>query len=186
MGAKVLREEGPKWVEIMEYLVKHGARTGPGCRRLQSVIAKDVGLGDRCAYEFLKSMESYGILKVRRTTIDGSFGSPRGPNIYHLTCTVEDWVTRLGPAAATDRRARLRARNAAQARNWQRERRRERLEAKLDALGPPPTTPPVRSPRSRPPRVAPAAAAPVSLVPGAEEIEALAAAYDDDEALAGW
>jgi hypothetical protein len=43
----------------------------------------------------LKRLEERAIIRVTRTTIDGGFGSPRGPNIYRILVREADWVERV-------------------------------------------------------------------------------------------
>src|SRR5882724_7119484 len=150
----------------MRHLEEHGARRSPGYRVRQEVLAEQVGIPPRRLREYLARMEEYGLLHVRRTTVDAAFGSPRGFNIYTLKASADDWEQRLGPAYINQRRERLHNRASALARNQQAEIRRK-------AEGP--------ARKERTPRPSP-------VVLPRDELDELARAYDDesDEDLAGW
>lgn len=185
----VLHEESPMWTAIMRYLHDNGASSGKGCRVRQTDIADAVGLNRKNLWKYIKAMEQYQILTVRRTTVDGSFGSPRGFNIYTLHCTPERWTDELGPAVAQERRARYAAHRAVLNRNLAREQKRKRLKAKLEELGPEPGGP--GGPVERPARATAVHAATrvVEAEPtfAAEELDAIVERYDDPAAdLSGW
>lgn len=152
MAKKLLREETPKWLEILQWLADNGALGPTGCRHRQADIAAAVGLNPKNLGYYVKAMEQYGVLSVRRTTVDGSFSSPRGFNIYTLHCTPARWRDELGPAIAAERRARVDAHRTVLNRNNAREQARKRLRDRLEALGPSPNDPPaeVRTSRSAP------------------------------------
>lgn len=130
-----LREESPRWLALLEFLQAHGGTSGKGCRMRQDDIAAGVGMPVTACHDYLKQMEKHELLTVRRTTVDGSFGSPRGANIYRLRCTPEQWVSLVGPAVIADVRERITKRRTLLNRNMARERQRKNLERKAAELG---------------------------------------------------
>lgn len=106
MSSPVLREESPRWLSIMGYLQEHGGVTPEGLRIKIPDLAAALEMPDRTVKEYLLRMEALGVIKTVRTSVDGTFGSPRGPNIYHLNCSVEAWRDELGPQVAQSRRDR--------------------------------------------------------------------------------
>lgn len=191
MAKKPLREESAKWLEILQWLDDHGARGPSGCRERQADIAAAVGLNPKNLGYYVKSMEQYGVLSVRRTTVDGSFSSPRGFNIYTLHCTPKRWRDELGPAIADERRARVDAHRTVLNRNNAREQARKRLQGKLDALGPSPKALPAEP---KPARSAPRAGRIPPAPPPApeptfspDELPAIVERFRDPSAdLTGW
>lgn len=190
MAKILMQEESPKWVKLMQYFEDHGGRSGKGCRVGVEELKKVVGAHDRTIHEYVKKMEEHGIIKIRRTTIDGSFGSPRGFNIYHLTCTTKQWETKVGPPIIEAVRLRSYKKRSALSRNRHAERKRKRLQEEAEQIGmvlPPARLGPRRGSgpigplpeKYRPP-------APIKLPD--EEVELLATAFDglDLGDLAGW
>lgn len=169
MGKRTIMEESPRYLAVIRYLDEHGARRPPGLRMRQEELAKAVGVPVRTMRTYLKSMETYGVIVVRRTTIDGAFGSARDFNFYSLRVTADRWEHELGPALAATRKEQLRNRQSAVARNVHREKQRTTAGKSRQVAAP------------RPP-------APGAVVLDDEEIAVLSAAYDDlpDEALRGW
>lgn len=164
-----LREERPEMAEIVAYLEHHGALRDPGFREQQPVIAAALGLDVRKLRSYLSALETHRLLVVRRTTVDGSFGSPRGPNIYRLKCTADQY-RQLAPELVKLREERIAKRRSAKARNRENEKRRRRGQSPVGA---------------------PVVAVPQKPAPGVlepAERERLAARYDSDsdDELAGW
>lgn len=186
-----LREESPKWLAIMQFLHDNGASKGAGCRVRQDDLAAVVGLNPKNVGKYITAMEQHSVVTVRRTTVDGSFHTPRGFNIYTLHCTPEHWRDKLGPAIAAERRAKVSARRAVINRNNARERKRKRLQVKLEELGPDPNAPapkPARAARSTSPARVPAAPPPgpePTFAP--EELSEIVRQFDEPGVdLTGW
>lgn len=106
MSSPVLREESPRWVEIMAFLQDHGAADPGGLRIGIPPLVEALEIPNRTIKEYLGRMEALGIISVVRTTIDGTFNTGRGANIYHLRCSVEAWQQELGAQVAQARRDR--------------------------------------------------------------------------------
>lgn len=162
-----LIEARPEMVQIVAHLEAHGALRDPGYRVMQQVFADELGLNVRRLRVYLAALETHRLLVVRRTTVDGSFGSPRGPNIYRLKCSTAQYE-QLAPELVKLREEKVAKRRSAKARNRENEKRRSR--------GKSPIGPPVVSIPQKP--------APGVLEPA--EVERLAARYDSDDDLAGW
>lgn len=128
-------EEQPFWVTLMRFLEEHGSLSGKGCRIKQDELARQVGAPSRRVHDYLHQMEELQVISVRRTTVDGSFGSPRGANIYHSIITVKKWEEHYGPAVIANRRDRLNKHRTILNRNLVREQQRRRLMAKAEELG---------------------------------------------------
>jgi hypothetical protein len=84
-------EASPRWRTLLWWFADHGALQSPGCRVRQDELAGEVGVPRRSLVRLVQRMEDVGVLQVRRTTIDGAFGSPRGPNYYRLLMGPEEW-----------------------------------------------------------------------------------------------
>lgn len=165
MGVPVI-EKRSEWVRILRLLEEHGACRPPGWRIRQTEFAAAVPCAPRTLHKYVEAMERYGYLTIRRTTVDGSFASPRGFNIYRLNITAEDWIDRLAEPVIAKREERERKRVAAQAKNRESEKKRRAAAAR------PRKEQPISRVRSYDP----------------ETVAVLAAAYDDDsdEELDGW
>jgi hypothetical protein len=114
VAPQLLQEESPRWLQIMAYLQDNGAAGATGLRMKGEDLGANIGIPWRTVKAYLRRMELLGVIQVVRTTIDGSFGSPRGPNIYYLRCSVEQWRDELGPKVADARRERTATRKAKQ------------------------------------------------------------------------
>jgi len=79
----------------MDFLERNGAREAAGMRLHQQDFSDRVQIPRRTLVEYLKKMEGYGLISVTRTTVDGSFGAPRAPNIYRLLMSFEQWEERV-------------------------------------------------------------------------------------------
>lgn len=163
-----MREEAPQMVEIVRYLEEHGARREPGFQQRQTVMAEALGLDVRRLRSYLAVLEKHRLLVVRRTTVDGGFGSPRAFNYYKLRCSLEQYLEVM-PELVKLRQERVAKRRSAKARNRESERRRKR------GLPRAPLPPVVALPEKAPPGALADA-----------EIDVLAAGYGSDEDLAGW
>ncbi len=121
-----LMELRPRWLAIMRVLEERGALRVPGYRCPQDDLAAQCGMPPRQLRDYLKAMETYGILVVRRGSIDGTWGAPRAHNLYLLKCTSARWERDLGPALAADRATKIENRRRAIAANRRSE--KDRLE----------------------------------------------------------
>lgn len=154
-------------LKIVHHLEQHGALRSPGYRVQQQAFADAIGIGVRRLRTYLAALEKHRLLTVVRTTIDGSFGSPRGFNIYRLKCTTAQYE-RLAPELVKLREEKVAKRRSAKAKNRENEKRRRRGKS---PIGPPVVGIPLRPP-------------PGVLEPA--EVERLAARYGSDDDLAGW
>lgn len=184
--AHLLREERPKWLEVMQFLADHGALAGPGCRISRDDFAAAVGLDPKNLSQYTKKMEQHGVLSIRRTTVDGSFASPRGFNIYTLHCSPARWRDSLGPVVIAERRRRVTEHQTVMNRATARELKRKRLVAKLDELGPDPKAPTPRPARASSPRAATPTAAPEPSFAPEEAAEIYDRYADPSVDLSGW
>jgi hypothetical protein len=162
-----LMEEQPRWLTILRVLEEHGAMRVPGFRCPQEELSALCEIPGRQLRSYLKAMETYGILVVRRGSIDGTWGAPRTHNLYLLKCTAKRWADELGPALAADRQQKLENRRRAILANKRSEKERHERTA-------------------RPRKETPSAPSPVVLE--APEIEQLARSYASESAaeLEGW
>lgn len=160
-------EQQPRWLTILRVLEEHGATRVPGFRCPQDDLGELCGIPARQLRGYLKAMETYGILVVRRGSIDGTWGAPRAHNLYLLKCTADRWERELGPALAADRLEKLNNRRRAILANKRSEKERHERAAR---------------PRKEKPSV------PSPVVLEADEIEQLARSYAGESAedLEGW
>lgn len=169
MGEVVFKEMSPRTLQILRFLDDHGARRSPGFQIHQDEFGEAIGINPRYLRSYTKLLEEHGVIHIRRTTTDGTFGKPRVPNIYTLLCSVEEYETTIGPALAEKRRERLSTKMRAIARNHHAENKRARRLAK---------------------RAESVAAVQAKIGPPIDEetLSTLSTAYDDvpDEELAGW
>lgn len=87
----VVIETTPRFRALLEWFEAHGALTPAGVRLGQHDLAERTALPHRTMQRLLKRMEELKVLHVQRTTVDGAWGSPRGPNIYRLLITPAEW-----------------------------------------------------------------------------------------------
>jgi hypothetical protein len=133
---------------------------GPsGCRVHQDELSNEVAIPRRSLARLLKRLEELAIIRVTRTTTDGAFGSPRGPNIYRILVSEAKWSERVEHVTARRVIASRRLRSVAQQRS--------------DALAGSTKLATSRGSALEP------------YEPPQDEIEALAATYSHDD-LAGW
>src|SRR5207244_2251817 len=89
-----------------------GALEPCGSRVLQDDLTREVQIPRRSLVRLIQHMEQAGVLLVRRTTVDGAFGAPRGPNNYRLLVSPSEWDERA--QQVTEQRLQLsRARRSA-------------------------------------------------------------------------
>jgi DNA-binding Lrp family transcriptional regulator len=142
----------------MRWLASNGAFRPGGIRIPQDELAREVQIPRRSLVRLIQNLETAGVLHVRRTTVDGAFGSPRGSNIYRIVVGETDWMEHI---------ERERARRFIAS-------RQRRSVAQRAARAPAGTR-----------RPAAARSSTLPYDPPQDEIEALAATYSHDD-LAGW
>jgi hypothetical protein len=156
---EVVLEMSPRWLGLMRWLAANGALEPGGCRVPQDELVREVEIPRRSLVRLVQHMEEAGVLLVRRTTVDGAFGSPRGANIYRLLMNPREWDERAQQVAELRLQRTYERRSAAQ----------RAARARVATPRPPSTRAPAIAPY-RPPEA---------------EIAALAATFSDDE-LEGW
>jgi hypothetical protein len=84
----------------MRWLAANGAFEPYGVRIPQDELAREVDIPRRSLVRLIQNLETAGLLHVRRTTVDGAFGSPRGSNIYRIVLREAEWTAHVEHAAA--------------------------------------------------------------------------------------
>lgn len=93
-NGRQLIEASERWTRLMEWFAANGGLEPHGVQIRADELAAQVGIPYRSLLTYTRRMERLRVLHIRRTTVDGAFGSPRAANIYRLLVSPDEWPER--------------------------------------------------------------------------------------------